>query len=546
MNIKGLWEQGCELFSKRSSLLLLWQETADNFYPERADFTIHRVLGTDFASGMMTSYPVLCRRDLQDQIGQMLRPTAKPWFHAGVMDPDRENNDAKRWLQRADVTMQRAMYDPLSQFTRACKEGDGDFSCFGQCVITVEVVFNKQAGQHLLYRNWHLRDVAWTENEHGQIGTIWRKWKVNALTLVRLFGKDKVHAKVNRAIEKGNELEEFDCWHMVCEADMYSKDARGKPYWSLYYDEENKHLMEETAVWQKGYVIPRWQTVSGSQYAFSPAVVAALPEARLIQSMTYTLLEAGEKFTSPPMIAVEQALRSDIALYAGGITYVDMDYDEKTGEVLRPLGQDKSGMPIGFDMQRDSRALINQCFYLNKLTLPQRGPEMTAYQVSQMIQQYIRDALPLFEPMEDQYNAGLWNETYGLLKRYGAFGSPLDMPESLQQTTIRPSFVSPLHDAIEQAKGQLFGQAIQVVTQAQPMDPTAMLMLDTKTTIRDVLDGIGIPAKWVRSELEMQQIDQKAAQQAKTQELLTQMQQGADVGATIAGGQKQASEAVAV
>jgi hypothetical protein len=45
--------------------------------------------------------------------------------------------------------------------------------------------------------------------------------------------------------------------------------------------------------------------------------------------MTLTLLEAGEKFTNPPMIAVQEAIRSDVAIYAGGITWVDKDYDER-------------------------------------------------------------------------------------------------------------------------------------------------------------------------------------------------------------------------
>ena len=37
-----------ELFNKRIQLLSLWQEIAENFYPERADFTVNRTLGEDF------------------------------------------------------------------------------------------------------------------------------------------------------------------------------------------------------------------------------------------------------------------------------------------------------------------------------------------------------------------------------------------------------------------------------------------------------------------------------------------------------------------
>ena len=49
-----------DLFS-RGSLLSLWQNIADNFYPERAEFTLSRTLGEEFADHLSTSYPVLAR-----------------------------------------------------------------------------------------------------------------------------------------------------------------------------------------------------------------------------------------------------------------------------------------------------------------------------------------------------------------------------------------------------------------------------------------------------------------------------------------------------
>jgi hypothetical protein len=137
-----------------------------------------------------------------------------------------------------------------------------------------------------------------------------------------------------------NPFDTIECYHMMVDADSYDVKAMGRPYVSVYYDAKHDTVLEELPVWSKQYVIPRWQTVSGSQYAFSPATVAALPDARLLQAMTYTLLEAGEKLTNPPMVATENAVRSDVAIYAGGITWVDMEYDERLGDALRPLTQD--------------------------------------------------------------------------------------------------------------------------------------------------------------------------------------------------------------
>ena len=539
MDAKTLCEVGEGLFTKRSSLMLLWQEQAENFYPERADFTYRRSLGTDFASNLMSSYPLMCRRELGDQVGVMLRPTAKEWFKIGMMDQSKETNAAKRWLEWASGTMRRAMYDKRSRYTRASKEGDHDFSAFGQSVKQVRMNRNRDA---LLYQTHHLRDMAWQENEEGGIGMIFRKWKPTARDLKRLFG-DKVHSEVNKMLDRNTPNAEIDCMHIMVEADLFDDPAMGRPYWSIYYDVTNKHSMESVPVWSQEYNISRWQTVSGSQYAFSPATIAALPDARLIQSMTYTLLEAGEKATNPPMVATDDVVKSDLSIYAGGVTWVDRDYDERLGDALRPLTSDKSGIPFGEEMLRDSREMVMQAFYLNKLNLPQRAPEMTAYEIGQRVQEYIRGALPIFEPMEMECNGNDCELTFDLMLRNGAFGSPDDMPRELRGQELQFRFESPLHDAIEQAKGQRFLESAQYIATAVQLDPTTAAIPDAKTALRDVLMGIGSPAKWLHTEADVERTIAAHQQQQEQQQLLATMQQGSEVVGNLAAAQKDARAA---
>lgn len=542
MDSKMLRELGDKYFSKRGALLSLWQEQAENFYPQRADFTIRRWLGSDFAGNLTTSYPMLCQRDLSEQLTTMLRNTAKDWFHMKPKNVKLKDNDTLRWLEWANDTMKRAMYDRPARFTIATKEGDNDFVTFGQAVISVEL---NRYGDGLLYRCWHLRDMAWMEDEDGKICAIWRRWKPSARDLKRLFAK--VSPQVDQILQRNEPFTEVECMHMMVAGELAEENAKGKPWVSIYYDCQHEFEMEAVGVWTKKYVIPRWQTVSGSQYAFSPATVAALPEARLLQAMTYTLLEAGEKITNPPMVATMEAVRSDVAIYAGGITWVDMEYDERLGDALRPLTQDGRGMPIGIEMQKDSRAMLMQAFYLDKLRLPQQRPQMTAYEVSQYVEQYIRGALPLFEPMEEEYNGGLCDETFELLLRNGGFGSVLDMPKPLRGPSGMPNiefgFVSPLHDAIDEQKGQLLLQGKALIADAYALDKTVLNIPDVKMALRDALNGIGWSPQWMRSEAE---VDEMAAQQQEAeqqQDTLANMQTGSETAANLAGAQKDMADA---
>lgn len=545
MDNKQLIENVQDLFGKRASLMMLWQEQAENFYPERADFTYIRNLGTDFAANTMTSFPILCRRDLADQCGSMLRPTAKEWFHMVPSDPGRENNESKRWLDWATKCQRRAMYDIKSRFSRATKEADNDFSCFGQAVMSVRL--NKMRDR-LLYRTWHLRDCTWQENESGGMALVARKWKPRAIDLVQEFGKDKVHRDVITALDTGKPFQEFECIHVVCESTLVEDKiaTKGKPYYSLYWDVAHAHAMEELPTWNREYIVPRWLTVSGSQYAFSPATVAALPEARLLQAMTYTLLEAGEKVTNPPMVATDGVVRSDMAIYAGGVIWVDRDYDERLGQALRPMTIDAKGMPIGMEMQQQSRGILTDCFYLNRLRPfnPSTDPEMTAYQAGQIVQDYIRHALPLFEPMEQDYNGAVCEVTFDLMLRANAFGSPYDMPKVLQNADIDFRFESPLHDAIEQLQGQKFLEAKSLIAQAIDLDPSAKAVLDANQALRDALDGIQTPARWIRSETTVQQIADAQRAAEESQQVLTAMQQGSEVAANLGAAARDQAQAM--
>lgn len=535
MNLEQLREMVDKLFQDRMSYMILQQEISEHFYPQRADFTVTRTLGTEFANDLMTSYPVLTRRDLGDQIGQMLRPTATPWFKMVPKGGEKTNNEGKRWLEMANIKMRNAMYTRPAQFNKATKQGDHDFATFGLEVLTCRP---NKAVDNLLYRNWHPRDVAFATDEEGKMLIVARKWKPYAYELKSLFG-DKAGPKVERMLQKNQHLTKVPCYHIMVRSEMYDDNSRGRPWFSLYFNCEHEHLMESVPVWVNEYIISRWQTVSGSQYPFSPATITALPDARLLQSMTYTLLEAGEKAVNPPMVATEDVIRSDMAMYAGGVTWVDKDYDEKLGDALRPITRDIRALPFGQDMLMDSRMLLAQAFFLNKLTLPERAPEMTAYEVGQRIQEYIRGALPIFEPMEDERNGQVCETTFETLFRLGVFGSPRDIPPQLFHDGIDFEYMSPLHDAIEEQKGQKFLESKALIAEALDLDRGAAYVMDARTALRDALTSVGIPPSWLHPKEAVEEMVEDAAEAESQQMQLEQMVQGSEVAKNVGQAGKQ-------
>lgn len=543
-NVLELIAMGDKLFEKRENLLEFWQCINEQFNPVGADYTTTLTLGEDYASNLMTSYPLLVARDLTDQFSTMLRPSDQEWAKMEVADL--KDQEAKRWLEWATKTQRRAMYDRVAQFVPSTKAGDRDFGLTGQCVLSVNMMPpGVRGGPALLYRHWHLRDVAWCDDITGAVESVHRKWKPEAIELKRYFGEKKLHEKVRQQLEPGKDPYcKINCRHIVIPTDMYHGEQKFRtPLVSIYIDVDNEHIMEVTGQRINEYVIPRWQRIPGTQYAASPATIAALPEARLLQAMTFTLLQAGEKFVSPPLLGMRDAIRGDIDIEAGGITWISSDGEQDVNKILAPLRQDKSGMPIGFELLARSEVLLKRAFYVDKLQMPVRGPEMTAYEVSQRVAQYIREALPLFEPVEVDYNGALCERTFDVLALNGGFGPPDTWPDALRGAEIDFKFVSPLRDAMDKQKGEVFMQGSQLISTAVALDPTAGSVVNASEALRDALEGIGYEAIWINSREEAAAINAAEAQQAAAAQALDALEQAG--GAAKDFGAAQASAAAA-
>jgi hypothetical protein len=361
---------------------------------------------------------------------------------------------------------------------------------------------------HLLFRCWHLKDCAWSTNDRGKIDTMHIKYKLPARSICAKF-RDGAHQKCRDLVSQGKVFEEIDCQWIV------TPNMEKGGYTSAHLDCKHDHIMEEKDIPIFPFVVPRWQTVSESQYAYSPAVVAGLPDARLLQAMTLTLLEAGEMSVRPPMLAVQEAIRSDVQLVAGGITWTDAQYDERLGEVLRPLAQDRGGFPAAFRIEETVRLGIADAFFLNKLNLPITG-DMTAYEVQQRVQEFIRNTLPLFQPLEYEYNAAVCELVFEILMRYRAFGT--ELPEQLQGRDIAFRFESPLQNATDREKVEQFRAAIEMVRASVEVDPNVVHVPKFDVALREAMQGLGAPATWLRTEEEADEAIEASQQRQREME----------------------------
>lgn len=542
--VQDLCRIGDRLFSDRSAILSLWQAAAENFHVMRADFTRARYVSEEFGSYLMTGRPARCHRDLKNAFSAMLRPRDRQWFHAQT-DNEQVNEDrgAKMWLDWASKQQRRAMYDRRAGFVRATKEGDGDFAAFGNAVITREICDY----DHLLYTCWHLRDVAWDESVRHSINTVHFDWRPQGRQLIEKFGKGRLGVSAQVSGLKDEDLfKEIKCRRILLPANEYDLDARGMPFVSIYVDVENQHVLEEVPLRSWPVTIPRWEsagTIYGRQYGYSPSVVYGLPDGRMLQQMMLSMLEASEMATRPPLITVGDAINGGVNWFAAGITQVDADYDERTGEVLRPANLDFTGIRFGAEQLERLEAALDDSFFLSKIRFPEISKEMTAYEASKLWDEFIRGSLPLFEPVEVEYNGDICDGTFTDLLNLGKFGTIEDMPQILRGRDITFTFDTPITVAAQKGLSMAFKGMVETLLAGAQLDSDVAMLADMPTAARDAIDGEGAPAKWLHDEDTYAQLREQKAQAQAAAAQAAELAAAAEVAGSVAGAAEGAGRA---
>lgn len=524
---------GGKLFAQKANWDSLCQEVAENIYPMRSDFTATFSLGDDFSTDLMDSYPVQARETLGNTIGALLRQGE--WFavKTGLDEIDEDPANA-RWLEYATTHFRRLVYDRRANFVRATNEADHDWVAFGNPVMSVEESPNRD---HFLFRTWHPKECAWMVNAVGKIDHNQRNMPMTARNMkMRKAWEGKLHQDILDAAEK-DPAKEFKVRHIVLPFEEIYGDDKGKrrqyknsPYCSLYIDCEHEQVLSEAPLPVFNYVIPRWRTVSSFPQGFSPAAINSLPDNRMLQSLARILLEQGEKAVDAPMFAKGEIFRDAINRYAGGMTYVDLEADQKIQDAIF-TEQPSNGLSFGMEMKQDVRNLIAEAFLLNKINLPPHGK--TAYETSALLDEYRRAILPFTGPIESEYHLPLLDIGFQMAIRNNAFNIN-EMPKGLGDQDVTFTFEGPLNTAEGRQNVQAYQETLQMVSAGAQIDKTLTTLIDWKKATKDAVRGTQAPADWFNDE----QTEQEATDAANQVDQLTQaaaaLKGGADVGKSVA------------
>lgn len=515
-----------DLRSGRDNWLQTWEDLGTVMMPRVLGFTTEHEEGDRRTDLIFDGTPMQAARGLANAIGGMARPAGEQWI---FMEPEGDRGIdelGKFWIAEAEEILIKAITAPEARLRQATGEVDLSLVVLGSAVIFAAETADLG---RLQYMSVPLSDAVTMRSESGVLTGVLRRREFKLRQLINRFGIQNLSAETRELARSVDNLEtkKITVVHAVLPRDDAIPDGLFRtnlPIADLWIEERAEHLLEAGGYHEMPFVAPRWDTTSGEDYGRSPGMIA-LPDSQTLQAMGETILMAGQRAADPPMAVPSDGAYTEYNTVPGGLLYYDLQSAQAVrGNPIFPL-QNQANIPLSREMQTDIREQVWAAFLRNILRLPVGGPEMTATEIIERKEEFLREIGPVFGHYESDMTGPLVERTFGILLRAGAFPP---IPESLRGKNIRFRYASPVAKAraqIEYAAAQAW--VAERVELAQ-VDPEAMDAVNLDAYADFGAEANNVPHRIVNPMSVRQEKRDRRRQALEAQQRAEQQQQAAD------------------
>ena len=529
------------LRNRRGQFEQLWDDLSRVLLTRRQGFVTHTEDGDNRTDDIFDGTGIQAARSLANTVGSMIRPEGQIFARIRAEDHNLEREDENAfWLADTTERFNRALKNPKSRFRQATGECDMDLVVFGTGVLYSGLSNSKD---HLIFQSVHLKDAIVMYDDEGNPSALYRSRRLMVWQLVEMFGKGKLSKKVQELIDQDKMDDKIEVLQVIAKrAGVEFEEpllAKNMPFEHLWIEVASKHLISEDGFMELPVVAPRWDTSSGEDYGRSPGMTS-LPDVNTLQAMGETILVAGQRVADPPMMAPNDGVMSEINTFPGGLSYYDVETASQMGG--NPFFPMISGanLPVTREMQMDTRNQVLNAFFKNILNLPMNGPQMTATEIIQRKDEFIREVGPVFGRFESDYNRPIAERSFNLLLRAGAF---LPVPESMAGTRINFEFEMPVTKIRKQVEAAAAKQWAMEMLELSNVKPEAADLVNIDELGRFAHDAAGIPHEILNGRQAVEALREQRAAAMQQQQQAEMLQQGAGVAEQLAGAANKVSSA---
>jgi len=521
------WERGQ---GAKAQWMTHWDDIARVQNPRREGFVTEQVEGSRRTDDLFDSSPQIAARGLANAVGGMIRPEGHQWIKLRVED-DRINQseEAKDWLADREQRLFNAMYAPTARLRQATGEVDLDLVTLGTGLIYTG---ESRRRDSLLYQSLWIKDAVPLFNDEGQVDGMLIKRKLTTRDMIERFGGEQALSEALRQKLTGSERDitldqKQDLLHAVVMRDEGRPDAllaKNLPFADYWIEFDTKHQLANGGFHEFPFAVPRWDTSSGEDFGRSPGMVA-LPDCDTAQAVSKTLLIAGQRAAAPPLAVPSDSTFNEYNTFPDGLIY----YDPEAAAAVRgnPIFPLPSGanMPLTLEIQQNIRDTIFAAFFRNVLNLPIQGPQMTATEVIQRKEEFIREVGPVFGRLETDYTANYTERSFNILLRAGVMDP---IPEILQGQNIVFVYESPVKRIRQQVEAAAAHMWVLELLEIAAVKPEALDLVDVDEYARFTAEANGLPRSLIPPRDAVDAIRQQRAQKEQQARQLMEYQSMAE------------------
>ena len=476
--------------------------------PRKAEITKQRAAGDKRNISIFDATPIHALELLAASLHGMLTSSANRWFSLRFKETELNDSDeAKEWLE--DATQR--MYDVIakSNFQQEIFECYHDLIAFGTACLMIE----EDDEDTLNFSARHIKEIYIQENKKGYVDTIYRKFKMPAQAVLDKFGIENVSKEVLNSAKK-NPFDDLTIIHVVrprLEFDPKKKDKKNMPFQSIYYEESTGHIIMIGGFKENPYVIPRYLKASTEIYGRSPGM-NALPDVKVLNKMVENSLKAAAKQIDPPLLIPDDGMLAPIRMAPGSINY----YRAGSRDRIEPLNIN-ANTSITLNSENQRREAILKMFHVDQLVITENR-NMTATEVLQRQEEKMRILGPVLGRLQSELLSPMIIRIFNIMLRNNLFQIA---PAILRSQELNIEYVSPIALAQKSSELQSIMRWLELfgsMAQAMPV----MDYIDENGLIKQLINILGLPAKMIKSDAEVQQIREERAQQ---QQMQMEMQQ---------------------
>jgi len=431
--------------------------------------------------------------------GYLTNPSSR-WFSLGLRIKElMKDVEARNWLKECEETI----FDVLnaSNFNQHIHETYIDFSVLGTACLYEE----EDEEETVRFFARPLSEVYILENNRERVDTVYRYFSLTARQAYQKW-QGKAGQKVLNLIEAKKFEEPVEFLHAVFpreERDPRKKDAINKPYASVWIELSQKQKVYEGGYDEFPFFCPRFTKLSGVVYGYSPAMIA-LPDIKMLNAMSKTILKAAQKKIDPPVILPDDGFLLPFNISAGAVNF-------------------------------KRRTAIRRAFFADMfLMLAMLDKQMTAKEVTERVNERMLILGPVLGRLMNELLDPIITRTFNILLRGGKLPPP---PAILQGQEYTIEYISPLARAQKMVQIQALTELLAIIREMAETIPDVLDNIDYDKTVKEFADIYNAP-EILRSDEEVRQIRQQRLQQAQTQQFLQEATQGAEAIKTISEIQK--------